>query len=57
MVFTNRSFKRRLTRKARKAKRKSRKQRGGNVLDGKLGPNSSNYGQYGTVSDTPDFMP
>jgi len=57
MVFTNRSFKRRLTRKARKAKRKSRKQRGGNVLDGKLGPNSSNYGQYGTVSDTTDFMP
>lgn len=55
MVFTSRSFKRRLTRKARKAKRKSRKQRGGNVLDGRL--SESTDAKYGTVSDTPDFIP
>jgi hypothetical protein len=36
MVFTNRLFKRRLTRKGRKAKRRTRKQKGGNILDGRI---------------------
>jgi hypothetical protein len=57
MVFTSRLFKRRLSRKARKArkaKRNTRKQRGGNVLDGKLGPKSLNYGQYGTETGPMD---
>ena len=34
MVFTNRLFKRRLTKK--KAKRRTRKQKGGNILDGRI---------------------
>jgi len=54
MVFTSRVFKHRLSRKAKKAKRKSRKQRGGNVLDGKLGPNSAKYGPYGTETGVTD---
>jgi hypothetical protein len=48
MVFTNRLFKRRLTRKGRKAKRRTRKQKGGNILDGRI--ENSRYAKYGTVT-------
>ena len=46
MVFTNRLFKRRLTRKGRKAKRRTRKQRGGNALDGRM---TDSFGKYGVT--------
>jgi hypothetical protein len=54
MVFTNRLFKRRLTKKkAKKSKKPTRKQRGGNVLDGRI--RESRYAKYGTETGIIDL--